>query len=61
MRWVKLSKYCELSGDTANAVHSKRKKGQFLDGVHCKIASDGNLWSMWRRWKNGWNREIGRR
>jgi hypothetical protein len=44
MRWVKLSKYCELSGDTANAVHSKRKKGQFLDGVHCKIASDGNLW-----------------
>ena len=26
MKWVKLPKYCELSGDTANAVHARRKK-----------------------------------
>jgi len=44
MKWVKLKKYCELSGDTPAAVHSKRKKGVFLEGVHCKVAPDGNLW-----------------
>lgn len=42
--WVKLKKYCENTGDTPDAVHAKRKKGQFVDGVHCKIADDGNLW-----------------
>ncbi|MFV8593875.1 excisionase family protein [Ralstonia pseudosolanacearum] len=44
MKWVKLKKYCELSGDTSAAVHAKRKKGSWLDGVHCKVAADGNLW-----------------
>ena len=44
MNWVKLPKYCELTGDTPDAVHAKRRKGQWLDGVHCKIAPDGNLW-----------------
>ena len=44
MKWIKLSKYCELSGDTSDAVHAKRRKGQFLDNVHCKIGPDGNLW-----------------
>lgn len=44
MKWVKLKKYCELSGDTSDAVHAKRRKGQYVDGVHCKVADDGNLW-----------------
>ncbi len=44
MKWVKLKKYCELTGDTPDAVHAKRRKGQFVDGVHCRIADDGNLW-----------------
>jgi hypothetical protein len=44
MKWVKLSKYSDMSGDSPDAVHAKRKKGQFVDGVHCKIAADGNLW-----------------
>jgi len=44
MKWVKLAKYADLSGDTPDAVHAKRKKGQFVDGIHCKIAGDGNLW-----------------
>ena len=44
MKWVKLKKYCELSGDTSNAIHAKRRKGEWLDGIHCKIAPDGNLW-----------------
>lgn len=44
MKWVKLCRYCELSGDTSDAVHAKRRKGQWVDGVHCRIAPDGNLW-----------------
>jgi len=44
MKWVKLKKYSELSGDTTAAVHSKRQNGVWLDNVHCKIAPDGNLW-----------------
>jgi hypothetical protein len=44
MNWVKLKKYCELSGDTSNAVHARRKKGLWLDGIQCRIGPDGNLW-----------------
>ena len=44
MKWVKLKKYCELSGDTSNAVHAKRRKGIWLDGRECRVAPDGNLW-----------------
>ena len=46
MKWVKLKKYCEESGDTSNAVHCKRKRkrGMWLDGLHCRLGPDGNLW-----------------
>jgi hypothetical protein len=44
MKWVKLKKYCIDSGDTANAVHAKRKKGVWLDGIQCKMGPDGNIW-----------------
>jgi hypothetical protein len=38
--WVKLKKYCELTGDTPAAVHARRRSGKWLDGVHCRIADD---------------------
>ncbi|RUR14020.1 excisionase [Legionella septentrionalis] len=44
VKWVKLKKYCQISGDTSNAVHAKRKRGMWLDGVQCKIGPDGNIW-----------------
>lgn len=44
MNWVKLKKYCELSGDTTDAVHAKRRKGIWLDEKQCRLAPDGNLW-----------------
>ena len=44
IKWVKLKKYCYETGDTSNAVHAKRKKGIWLDGVQCKIGPDGNIW-----------------
>ncbi|NHO86604.1 excisionase [Pseudoteredinibacter isoporae] len=37
MKWVKIKQWCELSGDTNHAVHARRKKGIWLDGVHCQV------------------------
>lgn len=43
MKWVKLGKYCELSGDTEDAVYNRRRKGVWLDGRECKLVH-GSLW-----------------
>jgi hypothetical protein len=61
MKWVKLRKYCLDSGDTANAVHAKRKKGVWLDGIQCKIGPDGNIWINLievERWVENGNKAI---
>lgn len=44
MKWTKIKKYCEISGDTPNAIYAKRKKGIWLDGIQCKVGPDGNIW-----------------
>ncbi|MCV2365569.1 excisionase [Paucibacter sp. DJ1R-11] len=44
LRWIKLPLYCQISGDTPDAVHARRRKQQWFDGVQCKIGPDGNLW-----------------
>lgn len=44
MKWVKLKKYCELSGDTTNAVYTRRNRSIWLEGVQSRIGPDGNLW-----------------
>ena len=44
LRWIRLGVYCSISGDTADAVHARRRKKQWIDGRHCKIGPDGNLW-----------------
>ena len=44
IKWVKLKKYCHESLDAVNAVHAKRKKGIQLDGIQCKMGTDGNIW-----------------
>lgn len=43
-KWVKISKYCAESGDTPGAVHARRRKGQWIDGVHTQIDPGGNCW-----------------
>jgi hypothetical protein len=44
MRWIRLSRYCALTDDTPDAVHARRRKGQWTDGLQCRIGPDGNLW-----------------
>ena len=43
-RWVRLAYYCERTGDTPDAVHARRRKRQWTDGVQCRVGPDGNLW-----------------
>lgn len=42
--WIKLKKYCELTGETPGSVRAKRRAGHFIDGVHYKLGPDGNIW-----------------
>ncbi len=44
MKWIRLKKYCELTGDTPRAVHARRHKGQWMEGCQSRIGPDGNLW-----------------
>jgi len=44
MRWIRVATYCKITGDSTDAVHARRRKRQWTDGVHCKIGPDGNLW-----------------
>ncbi len=44
LRWLRLARYCETTGDTPDAVHARRRKRQWKDGVHCRVGPDGNLW-----------------
>ena len=43
--WIKLSKYCELSGETHDAVEKRLRTGKWLRGVHAR-QPDGSaeLW-----------------
>ncbi|WP_426195033.1 excisionase family protein [Massilia sp. DWR3-1-1] len=43
LTWVKLERYVELSGDSVDAVQSRRRIGKWIDGKQCKIV-DGRLW-----------------
>jgi hypothetical protein len=43
-RWVKLTKHCAATGDTPDAVHARRRKRVWKDGVQCRLGPDGNLY-----------------
>lgn len=58
LNWVKLEKYVELSGDTVDAVMSRRKAGKWLDGKQCKIV-DGRVWvnlAAAEQWVEEWDK-----
>jgi uncharacterized protein (DUF2235 family) len=43
IRWILLAKYCEVTGDTSDAVHARRRKKQWIDGVQTIVDPNGNL------------------
>lgn len=44
MKWVKLEKYCELSGDTKQAVYFRRKTFIWQEGVQLRKDPQNRLW-----------------
>jgi hypothetical protein len=55
-RWVRLDKHCEATGDTPGAVHARRRKRVWIDGVQCRVAPDGNLYvnpEEYNKWVEG--------
>jgi len=59
MKWVKLKKYCENTGDTTNTVHYTRLRGIWLDGLHSIARWDRMViyelicWRLKNEWGNG--------
>ncbi|MDX8384166.1 MAG: hypothetical protein R8M45_08795 [Ghiorsea sp.] len=43
VNWVTISKFCESSGYSENAVHLKRRDGVWLEGKIWKKAKDGRI------------------
>jgi hypothetical protein len=40
---ITLRRYCDNTGETAQAVHDRRRKGEWVDGKHCHMKR-GRLW-----------------
>jgi hypothetical protein len=40
---VRLEKWCTITGDTKDAVYSRKRDGKWAEGIHC-IMRDGRLW-----------------
>ncbi|RDE25181.1 excisionase [Motiliproteus coralliicola] len=44
-KWVRLKKYCELTGETESSVRLKREQGHWAEGFHYKkLAADSRIW-----------------
>lgn len=41
--YVQLPKFEELTGYTSDAFHAKRRKGEWREGVHFRVAPDGRI------------------
>lgn len=44
IQYVLLRRYCQLTGDTPQAVYDRRRRGQWIDGQHCHLVGVRRLW-----------------
>lgn len=44
IEWVRLSKYCEATGESPGSVNQRIKRGGWLKGVHWQIGPDRRRW-----------------
>jgi len=42
--WVRIERYCELTGETTQSVKTKRNNGMWLQGVQYEKKPDGVIW-----------------
>lgn len=43
-RWVLLAEHCRRTGETPQTVHTRRKRGIWLDGKHTMLATKKRLY-----------------
>lgn len=56
LKWIKLNRFCELTGYTSDAVYAKMKKGVWLEGAFWKKGPDGHIFintEEYQRWVEG--------
>lgn len=54
--WIRLQKFCELTGYTADSIYVKMRKGVWAEGVHWCKAPDGHIMvniEAYNRWVEG--------
>ena len=44
MKWVRLNRYCELSGETPDSFQNLRRKGLVAEGIHWKYDGLKRIW-----------------
>ena len=44
LSWVRVEKYCEMSGEPLDAVHTRIRSGEWAAGKHYKRTSQRVLW-----------------
>jgi hypothetical protein len=40
IKWLKLNRFCELTGETPDAIQSRRSAGEWLDSIHVQTRSN---------------------
>ncbi len=51
--WVKLNRFCELTGYTPDAIYAKMQRGVWAKGLHWRKAPDGHIMvntEAYRQW-----------
>lgn len=43
IKWIKMEKFCELTGYTRKAIERKRQEGIWIEGKHWKKAPDRHI------------------
>lgn len=54
--WVKIRKFAALTGYSVNAIHCKRRRGDWEEDVLWRKAPDGNIlvhYENFQRWVSG--------
>lgn len=56
IKWLKLNRFCELTGETEDAIQSRRTAGEWLDSIHVQTRNNRLYVSIeaYNRWvENG--------
>lgn len=56
MKWVRLNKFCDMSGYTPDAVYAKMQKGVWFESAHWRKAPDGHIFiniDEFEKWVEG--------